>query len=274
MSAALSLHALRRAFGPFGLGPLSLELRRGEYWVLLGPSGCGKSMLLQTVCGFHRPDGGEVRLGGRDATQEPPEARGIGLVFQQAALFPHKSVRDNVAWGLFARRVPAPERERRVDEVVAALGLGALVDRPVAALSGGEAQRVAIARAVAPRPALLLLDEPLSLLDHNTRLELQAQLGRWHKELGLTTLHVTHSREEARALGTHCALMLGGTLVQAGPADEVFARPRCPFAASFLGLPAEAATEVPECAAACLAKPSRCVAPRPPSLEAPAPAGG
>jgi iron(III) transport system ATP-binding protein len=264
MSAApaLALVGLQRAFGPFGLGPLSLELKGGEYWVLLGPSGCGKSMLLQTVCGFHRPDAGQVWLAGRDATSAPPEARGIGLVFQQAALFPHRSVRDNVAWGLDARKVPAPERERRVDEVVAALGLSPLLDRPVAALSGGEAQRVAIARAVAPRPALLLLDEPLSLLDHNTRLELQAQLGRWHKELGLTTLHVTHSREEARALGTHCALMLGGTLVQAGPAAEVFARPRCPFAASFLGLPAEAAVAQPECAKDCLARPSRCVAPQ------------
>lgn len=258
---ALALEGLSRAFGPFTLGPLSLQLRQGEYWVLLGPSGCGKSMLLQTLCGFHRPDAGRVSLGGRDATFEPPESRGIGLVFQQAALFPHRSVRENVAWGLEARKVPLPLRARRVEEVVAALGLLPLLDRPVAALSGGEAQRVAIARAVAPRPALLLLDEPLSLLDHNTRLELQAQLGRWHRELGLTTLHVTHSRDEARALGTHCALMLGGTLVQAGPAAELFARPRCPFAATFLGLPADAATAQPDCAPACLATPGRCAAP-------------
>ena len=259
---ALRVEGLARRFGAFGLGPLSLALRPGEYWVLLGPSGCGKSMLLQTLCGFHRPDGGRVLLDGRDATALPPEARGIGLVFQQAALFPHRTVRENVAWGLVARKVPAADRERRVDEVVDALGIRPLLERPVAALSGGEAQRVAVARAVAPRPALLLLDEPLSLLDHNTRLELQGQLQRWHRELGLTVLHVTHGRDEAKVLATHVALMLGGTLVQAGPAAEVFERPRCPFAAHFLGLPREVASEQPACAASCLASPARCVAPR------------
>ncbi len=257
----LGLDGLARGFGPFTLGPLSLEVRRGEYWVLLGPSGCGKSMLLETLCGFHPGAAGRLTLSGRDATREPPERRGIGLVFQKAALFPHKSVRENVAWGLEARRVPEPERTRRVDEVVAALGLGALLTRPVPALSGGEAQRVAIARAVAPRPALLLLDEPLSLLDHNTRLELQGQLKRWHQELGLTTLHVTHSREEARAVATHCAVMLGGVLVQAGTVEDLFERPRCAFAATFLGREASAAVEALPCAEACLKAPARCVTP-------------
>jgi ABC-type sugar transport system ATPase subunit len=257
--ATLALDGVRRAFGTFGLGELSLQVRRHEYWVLLGPSGCGKSMLLQTVCGFFRPQAGRVMLEGRDATRFPPEARGVGLVFQHAALFPHFTVRGNIAYGLEARGVGEPERSRRVDEVVAHLGLGGVLDRPVAALSGGEAQRVAIARAVAPRPALLLLDEPLSLLDHNTRLELQAQLKRWHLELGLTTLHVTHSREEARSVGTHCAVMLGGVLVQAGAVAEVFERPRCPFVASFLGAPAP--VEQPDCAPACLASPRRCARP-------------
>lgn len=256
---SLVLEGLSRSFGAFTLGPLSLEVRQGDYWVLLGPSGCGKSMLLETLSGFHRPRAGTVRLDGRDATLDPPERRGIGLVFQKAALFPHFSVRGNIGYGLQARGEAPEERARRVDEVVMGLGLSALVDRPVPTLSGGEAQRVAIARAVAPRPSVLLLDEPLSLLDHNTRLELQALLRRWHTELGLTTLHVTHSREEARAVGTHCAVMLGGTLVQAGPVDEVFDRPRCPFVADFLGR--DAAPQRPTCEARCGARPQRCAVP-------------
>jgi len=234
----LAVDGLRKAFGPFILGPISLEVRRHEYWVLLGPSGCGKSMLLQTLCGFHRLELGAIHLEGRDATALPPEARNIGLVFQQAALFPHYSVRENITYGLEARRASPAERARRADELVTALGLGPIMERPVAALSGGEAQRVAIARAIAPRPPLLLLDEPLSLLDHNTRLELQALLKRWHGELGLTTLHVTHSRDEARAVGTHCAVMQHGRLEQVGPLAEVFERPASPFVASFLGVAA------------------------------------
>ncbi len=217
-------------------------------------------MLLETLSGFHRPQAGRVCIEGRDATVEPPERRGTGLVFQRAALFPHFDVRGNIGYGLEARGARPAARRRRVDEVVEALGLSTLVDRPVATLSGGEAQRVAIARAVAPRPKVLLLDEPLSLLDHNTRLELQGLLIRWHAELGLTTLHVTHSRDEARSVGTHCAVMLGGTLVQAGAMHEVFERPRCPFVATFLGC-ASAATQVPTCAEQCQARPGRCVTP-------------
>lgn len=257
--SVLRLEGLGRRFGEFSLGPISLEVRAKEYWVLLGPSGSGKSMLLQTISGFHRPQEGRVWLGDRDATFEPPERRRIGLVFQQAALFPHYSVRGNVAYGLEAQGLGKAERDRRVEELVRELELAPILERPVATLSGGEAQRVAIARALAPGPELLLLDEPLSLLDHNNRLELQGRLRRWHEALGLTTVHVTHSREEARALGTHCAILLGGSLVQAGPIDEVFERPRCPFVASFLGLPATA--ETPPCAAACLARPTRCERP-------------
>ena len=255
----LGLEGLTRTFGSFKLGAVSLEVRRGEYWVLVGPSGCGKSMLLETLSGFHRPEAGRVWIEGSDATFDAPEKRGIGLVFQKAALFPHFSVRGNIGYGLEARRESADARARRVDEVVTALGLAGLVDRPVATLSGGEAQRVAIARAVAPRPRLLLLDEPLSLLDHNTRLELQGLLVRWHAELALTTLHVTHSRDEARSVGTHCAVMLGGALVQAGPMDEVFQRPRCPFVATFLGSD-PASAQRPTCAERCGA-PARCVDP-------------
>jgi ABC-type sugar transport system ATPase subunit len=260
-AATLEVQGLSRRFGKFALEQVNLRLQKGEYWVLLGPSGCGKSMLLQTVSGFFAPEAGFVRIDGRDATGEPPEARGIGLVFQQSALFPHFTVEGNIGYGLEARRVPAAERKARVAELVERLGLSRLVDRPVATLSGGEAQKVAIARALAIRPAFLLLDEPLSLVDHNARLELQTELKRWHAEFGLTTLHVTHSRDEARAMGDHCAVMLGGRLVQCGPTDELFSRPRCPFVASFLGLRPEDAVTAPPCSADCVANPSRCTGP-------------
>jgi ABC-type Fe3+/spermidine/putrescine transport system ATPase subunit len=196
-------------FGDFALDDVSLRIGKGEYWVLLGPSGCGKSVLLQTLAGFFQPTAGRILVDGREVTAQAPERRNIGLVFQQAALFPHLSVRGNIEYGLHARRVPQPEARRTVDELVERLGLAAVLARPVATLSGGEAQRVAIARALAVRPVLLLLDEPLSSLDHNARLELQAELARWHKELDLTTLHVTHSRDEAAALGDFLAVMLG-----------------------------------------------------------------
>ncbi len=234
----LEVQRLRRSFGDFALEDVSLRLGDGEYWVLLGPSGCGKSLLLQTLTGIYRPDAGLVLLGSRNAGLEEPERRNIGLVFQQAALFPHYSVVGNVEYGLRARGVPAGERKQRVDEMVERLRLAPLLSKSVATLSGGEAQRVAIARALAIRPSVLLLDEPLSLLDHNARLELQAELKRLHQELGLTTLHVTHSRDEARALADHCAVMLGGRLVQSGTAEELFEHPQSPFVASFLGLEA------------------------------------
>ena len=259
--ATLEVQGLSRRFGEFALEDVSLTISKGEYWVLLGPSGCGKSMLLQTLSGFFAPDAGTVSIEGRDATREPPEARGIGLVFQQSALFPHFTVEGNIAYGLEERRVPAAQRKARVDELVGRLGLSRVVGRPVATLSGGEAQKVAIARALAIRPAFLLLDEPLSLVDHNARLDLQAELKRWHAEFGLTTLHVTHSRDEARAMGDHCAVMLGGRLVQSGATDELFSRPRCPFVAGFLGLDAGKAVSAPPCSAACLANPSRCTQP-------------
>lgn len=258
--SALEVEGLTRRFGDFSLDDVWLRLERGEYWVLLGPSGCGKSMLLQTVAGFFPPDAGRASLEDRDATRLPPEERRIGLVFQQAALFPHFSVEENIGYGLKARGLPAAERKGRVAELVDRLGLTQVVGRPVATLSGGEAQRVAIARALAIRPALLLLDEPLSLVDHNARLELQSELLRWHREFGVTTLHVTHSRDEARALGDHCAVMLAGRVLQSGPTAELFGRPRCAFVARFLGLGEEEAAAAPPCATGCGPNPIRCAA--------------
>jgi len=251
---------LHCAFGEFALRDVSLRIAKGEYWVILGPSGCGKSVLLQTIAGFFLPERGKILVEGRDVTAIAPEHRRMGLVFQQAALFPHKSVRENIAYGLRARKVDREEVDRTVDDLIARLELKAILARPVATLSGGEAQRVAVARALAIKPDLLLLDEPMSALDHNTRLELQAELARVHRELGLTTLHVTHSREEAAALGDHVAIMLGGRIVQRGTAAEVQGRPRCPFVARFLGLDPSAIAKLPACAHSCDEKPGQCIA--------------
>ena len=257
----IQIERLHASFGSFALRDVSLAIDKGAYWVILGPSGCGKTVLLQTIAGFFSPERGRIVVGGRDITTLPPEKRRMGLVFQQSALFPHRSVRENIAYGLRARRAKAQEVEKTVAELVERLRLGDVVSRPVATLSGGEAQRVAVARALAIRPDLLLLDEPMSALDHNTRLELQAELGRLHRELGLTTLHVTHSREEAAALGDHIAVLLGGRIVQQGPFAEVQSRPRCPFVARFLGLDPSSIAALPECAPACAEKPGTCVAP-------------
>ena len=254
----ISIESLCCTFGDFALKDVSLQIEKGSYWVILGPSGCGKSVLLQTVAGFFSPAKGRIRVSGSDITQLPPERRKMGLVFQQAALFPHKSVRENIAYGLRARKMPAEAVTRKVDQLVERLGLGAILARPVATLSGGEAQRIAVARALAIEPDLLLLDEPMSALDHNTRIELQVELARLHKELGLTTLHVTHSREEAAALGDHVAVMLAGRIVQRGPTAEVITRPRCPFVARFLGLDLSAIAAPPACAVTCTEKPGQC----------------
>jgi ABC-type Fe3+/spermidine/putrescine transport system ATPase subunit len=257
----IELAGLCLTLGDFALRDVSLHIGKGEYWVILGPSGCGKSVLLQTIAGFFPPDQGQIRVAGQDVTTLAPERRRMGLVFQQSALFPHKSVFGNIAYGLRARGAAPDDIARTVDGLVERLGLGPILGRPVATLSGGEAQRVAVARALAIHPDLLLLDEPMSALDHNTRLELQAELGRIHRELGLTTLHVTHSREEAAALGDHLAILLGGRIVQKGTAAEVAAQPRCPFVARFLGLDPSSIVALPACARQCGEKPGGCIAP-------------
>ncbi|MBN2575185.1 MAG: ATP-binding cassette domain-containing protein [Deltaproteobacteria bacterium] len=257
----IELVKLGVAFGEFALRDVSLRIGKGEYWVILGPSGCGKTVLMQTIAGFFSPDEGQIVVEGSDVTALPPERRRMGLVFQQAALFPHKTVRENIAYGLRARRASPEAVERTVGELVERLGLEPILGRPVPTLSGGEAQRVAVARALAIRPDLLLLDEPMSALDHNTRLELQGEMARIHKELRLTTLHVTHSREEAAALGDHIAVMLGGRIVQRGALADVVARPRCPFVARFLGLDPSVVAVLPDCAQACGARPGRCTNP-------------
>ena len=231
----IRLQGVTQRFGAFTLAA-DLHVPAGAYLTLLGPSGCGKSLLLGTLAGLYPVERGQVLLDGQDVTHAPPEARALGFVFQKSSLFPHLGVADNIAFGLKMRGVGKSERRQRVDQLTDLLGMGSLLDRPATALSGGEAQRVALARALAPDPRVLLLDEPLSLVDHNARLELQAVLKRLHTELDLTVLHVTHDREEARALGDQAAVMQQGAVIQQGAWGEVHAAPANAFVSEFLGL--------------------------------------
>ena len=253
----IEVKQIRRTFGAFTL-QVDLRARRGDYLVILGPSGCGKSLLLGTIAGLFVPDQGSINIAGRDVTTLPPEQRGVGFVFQKSSLFPHLDVMGNIEFGLTVRGIARDQRRDRADELVSALGLQGVVDRPVPTLSGGEAQKVAIARALAPRPEVLLLDEPLSLVDHNTRLELQEQLRQIHQTMDVTALHVTHNREEARTLGSQCAVMLGGLMVQQGEMEAVLESPRCVFVAHFLGLGEGPSPEESGCTQACLEGTGRC----------------
>ncbi len=211
----------------------TLALRAGELGCLLGPSGCGKTTLLRAVAGFHVPDGGQLRLRGADALALAPEKRGLGFVFQDLALFPHLTVAGNVLFGL--HRVPAGERQQRCDEALAMLGLGDLAARYPHELSGGQQQRVAVARSLAPRPDLLLLDEPFSSLDADLRARLRDELRALLKSLGIAALLVTHDQEEAFAFADTVGVMRAGRLLQWAPGYELYHRPATPFVASFVG---------------------------------------
>ncbi|MFC7330519.1 ABC transporter ATP-binding protein [Marinactinospora rubrisoli] len=214
---------------------LSLDVPRGSFTTLLGPSGCGKTTTLRMIAGFVRPTRGRILLEGADATATPPEKRNIGMVFQSYALFPHMTLRDNVAFGLRARRLPKAEVAQRVGEALELVGLAGLAARRPAELSGGQQQRVALARAVAIRPSVLLLDEPLSNLDARLRVQMRRELLRVQRETGVTTVLVTHDQDEALELSDHLVIMDGGRLVQQGAPRAVFPAPASRFVAEFLG---------------------------------------
>ncbi|MEU5692746.1 ABC transporter ATP-binding protein [Actinosynnema sp. NPDC020468] len=215
---------------------LTLSVAAGETLALLGPSGSGKSTALKAVAGFVRPASGRVLLGGRDVTDLPPNRRGLGVVVQSYALFPHMKVSDNVAFGLRARRVPRREVAARVADVLEMVGMAAYAGRLPRELSGGQQQRVAIARALAIRPPVLLLDEPLSALDAALREEMVAELLRLRAELPDTAIvYVTHDQGEALALADRIAVMRDAGLVEVGPAAQLYDRPGEGFTASFLG---------------------------------------
>jgi multiple sugar transport system ATP-binding protein len=219
------------------LSDLDLVVADGELLVLLGPSGCGKSTALRSVAGLEEPDEGTISIGGRVVNGLDPKSRDIAMVFQSYALYPHKSVRDNIAFPLRTRRVPKAERDRLVDEAATSLGLDGLLDRKPGALSGGQRQRVALARAIVRRPAVFLMDEPLSNLDAALRLHTRAELVELHRRLAATFLYVTHDQVEAMTMGTRVAVLSEGRLQQVAPPQEVYDRPANTFVARFIGSP-------------------------------------
>jgi thiamine transport system ATP-binding protein len=215
---------------------VSLEVASGERLALLGPSGAGKSTLLRVVAGLERPTAGRVLVDGADVTGTPAHRRGIGLVFQDAALFPHRTVAENVGFGPKVAGLPREERATRVAEALALVGLEQAGGRDPTTLSGGEAQRVALARALAPRPGTLLLDEPLGALDGPLRLRLQEDLRALFERLALTVVHVTHDVGEAFALGDRVAILREGRVAQLARPDELWAHPADDWVARFLGM--------------------------------------
>jgi iron(III) transport system ATP-binding protein len=217
------------------LDGVSLAIRKGEFFAFLGPSGSGKTTLLRLIAGFGTPDAGRILIGGRDATRQPPWARNVGLVFQNYALWPHMTVAENVSFGLQRRRVPRPERDRRVRAALDLVGLAQFMDRRPAQLSGGQQQRVAIARTLAIEPQLLLLDEPLSNLDAGLRAGVRAELVELQRRLGLTTILVTHDQEEANAAADRMAVLNEGRVLQVGRPSELYDQPASRFVAGFLG---------------------------------------
>jgi putative spermidine/putrescine transport system ATP-binding protein len=232
----LVLSGLSKRFGDtVAVDDLSICVRKGELVSLLGPSGCGKTTTLQMIAGFVEPSAGAVTLNGQDLLSVPPRARGLGIVFQSYALFPHLTVAGNVAFGLEMRRVPRRERAERVREALALVGLDALATRLPRQLSGGQQQRVAFARALVIRPSLLLLDEPLSNLDAKLREGMRDELRAIQQRTGATTLLVTHDQAEAMALSDRIVVMNHGRAEQVASPQDAYARPASPFVAQFLG---------------------------------------
>ncbi|MEW6629455.1 MAG: ABC transporter ATP-binding protein [Pseudomonadota bacterium] len=214
---------------------LDLSIRKGEFVALLGSSGCGKTTLLRAIAGFVQPSGGTVGVAGRDVTKLPPDRRGMALVFQSYALWPHMTVAQNIGYGLKLRRRPRAEILRRVGKIEALLGLSGLGARKPAELSGGQRQRVALGRALAIDPQILLLDEPLSNLDARIRLKVRHEIRALQQRLGITAVHVTHDREEAMVMADRIVIMNAGRIAQEGTPEEVFNKPVSAFVAAFMG---------------------------------------
>ena len=234
--AELRIERVRRVFGEHvALAELELTIKGGEFVALLGPSGCGKSTALNCLAGLLPLTGGQILVDGKRIDTLPPERRGFGMVFQNYALFPHMSVRRNVAFGLTMRGVGRAERTRRVDEALRLVQLSDHAHKFPAQLSGGQQQRVAIARAIVLEPRLVLMDEPLSNLDAALRLEMRTEIRRLHQSLGLTTVYVTHDQEEALALADRLVVLRDGVVQQIGSPEQVYAHPANRYVAGFMG---------------------------------------
>jgi len=236
--AEIRLEGVTKAFGAVtAVDDVSLRVSDGEFLVLVGPSGCGKSTLLRMIAGLEDVTAGEILIGERDVTDLPPRSRDIAMVFQTYALYPHMSVRQNMGYGLKARRVAKREISRRVEEVAGLLGLADLLERRPAQLSGGQRQRVAMGRAIVREPLAFLLDEPLSNLDAKLRVGMRASLAQLHQRLGVTTVYVTHDQTEAMTLGQRVAVLRDGKVLQVDRPKELYERPNNLFIAAFIGSP-------------------------------------
>ncbi|MGL4401580.1 MAG: ABC transporter ATP-binding protein [Luteolibacter sp.] len=236
MQGTLRFENVTKRFGNFtAVDHLTLEIECGKVFSLLGPSGCGKTTLLRMAAGFETPDEGRVLLDGRDITRLPPEQRPVNTVFQNYALFPHLSVRDNIGFGLKIAGQPAAQIRREVDQMLDLVDLSAHADKMPAKLSGGQKQRVGIARALANKPRVLLLDEPLAALDLKLRQRLLVELDAIHDEVGITFLYVTHDQGEAMSISDTIAVMNQGRIEQLGKPTEIYETPRTSFVAAFIG---------------------------------------
>lgn len=230
---------LREACKRFGsvtaVRPLSLRVEPGEFLTLLGPSGCGKTTLLRLIAGLEGVTSGAILVGGVDVTELPPHRRDTSIMFQDYALFPHKTLAENIGYGLKMRAVPRAERDMAAREWLERIGLAEMGERMPHQLSGGQRQRVALARSLIISPGVLLLDEPLGALDANLRKQLQGELKRLHREVGLTFIYVTHDQEEAITMSDRIAVMNDGAIEQLGPPHSIYDHPETEFVARFIG---------------------------------------
>lgn len=237
MGVAISIENVVKRFGKDTIiNGLSLDIRPGEFFTLLGPSGCGKTTLLRMIIGFNSIEGGEIKVDQKTINNIPTNKRNMGMVFQNYAIFPHMSVRDNVAYGLKNRKVPAAQIESQVDEILKIVKIDHLKNRMPAKLSGGQQQRVALARAIVIRPEVLLMDEPLSNLDAKLRVEMRNAIKKIQQQVGITTVYVTHDQEEALAVSDRIAVMNGGVIQQIDTPKNIYQRPANLFVSTFIGL--------------------------------------
>jgi ABC-type Fe3+/spermidine/putrescine transport system ATPase subunit len=234
--AELELQSVSKTYGDLkAVDNFSLSVDKGSFTTLLGPSGCGKTTLLRIIAGFFEPAQGTVRIGGEDQRGIPPERRSAGLVFQDYALFPHMSARENLAYGLRVRKIAAAERNQEIARIAGVLDLDGLLDRYPGELSGGQQQRLALGRAIILKPRILLMDEPLSNLDAKLRVRVREELKDIQRRLGITTIYVTHDQEEALCLSNSIAVIQKGHLEQLGSPEEIYNTPATDFAADFSG---------------------------------------
>ena len=233
----ITVQGLTKRFGPQEVvSDVCFSIEEGEMFTLLGPSGCGKTTLLRLIAGFYAPDAGQVLFDGRVVNDLPPHERGIGMVFQNYALWPHMTVYENAAYGLKLRKVSPAEIRERISAVLNNVKLDGMADRYPGQLSGGQQQRVALARALVLNPKMLLLDEPLSNLDAKIRIQVRAEIRKLQKDLGITTVYVTHDQEEALTLSDRIAVFNKGKVLQVGPPKALYERPQNRFVADFIGI--------------------------------------